>query len=630
MPAPDSARTYQRDLSHVSRGTARLILALWRRIDPGDITASWLRLLPDAIAALIAGQTVAAELADPYLADVLDELPTDTIAPEAFAALTLVGQTVAQLLHRPAIDAKIRIAGGATAEQAVREAAAPLTMYARSETSDAGRAAVEAGMTVRPHATGFYRMLQLPSCARCAIQAGRFFRYNQGFERHPNCDCVHIPVQEADDSIAFDARKAIAAGEVTGLSDAERRAIIEFGADPSQVVNARRGMYTSSTGKYRYTLEGTSRRGIAGARMLARDVARASGEDVSGRTFTNLTFSRERAAEYADLLRRGTTYARQTRTGRTQTYSYRFLRSRRPTPEQILHDAESREEATRLLTNFGYVIDPTPTTAAGLPIRTPGATGFRGAPPEPPPPPEPSTGFDDDENPRIGDLIPHDEDEAFERAAEISEALAMRLDGSYGDFDVVLNSSLVEVSPGRLEFTANVFDADGRYAGFVQRVFYRGSSIEDVDGETLWAYHKYLKLEKHVQGQGFAQAWNNTLEHWYRESGLKYIKLTANIDVGGYTWARAGYDWADAVGPERISVNLEELIRSGQFDTRQVEQALDMMRRLRSIPYGTENFPTAYEVSQLGRRPGMGRRDSWIGKAAMLGSTWRGIKWLTT
>src|SRR5690606_32784856 len=44
------------------------------------------------------------------------------------------------------------------------------------------------------HFTGGYtRMLNPPSCSRCAILAGRWFRWNDGFQRHPQCDCVHIP-----------------------------------------------------------------------------------------------------------------------------------------------------------------------------------------------------------------------------------------------------------------------------------------------------------------------------------------------------------------------------------------------------------------------------------------------------
>ena len=168
-----------------------------------------------------------------------------------------------------------------------------------------------------------------------------------------NCDCVHIPVREADDSLAYDPRGAIEAGMVTGLSKKELEAI-RLGADPSQVVNARSGMYTA--GEFQFTRTGTTRRGVAGARILAKDIDRALGVDVSANTYTNYTFDRLEAAKYAELFRRGKTFTRLTRRGRVQKYSYRFVRTPRPSPSQIITSASSRDEAIRLLTNYGYLL----------------------------------------------------------------------------------------------------------------------------------------------------------------------------------------------------------------------------------------------------------------------------------
>lgn len=353
MGALADARLYYADTSRLNRQAAALVLRLWRSIDRGDISRSWLALLPDVIAVVVAAQTVAAELADPYLDKVLADSGGRPVAADGFVGQMGGEVPLGQMLYHPVIDAKARIASGTSAGSALRLAESPLTMYARTAVADAGRLSTAAGMGARPHARGYYRMLSPPSCKRCAIQAGKFFRYNQGFKRHPKCDCVHIPVQEADDSLLFDARKAIEAGKVTGLSKADTRAIVEFGADPSQVVNASRGMYTA--GGRKFTTTGTTRRGIAGARILARDVQRALGGSTQG-TFRNFTFDRDKAAHYAELFRKGKTYTRTTSRGRQQSYSYRFAHSPRPTPEQILRDARSRDEAIRLLINNGYVL----------------------------------------------------------------------------------------------------------------------------------------------------------------------------------------------------------------------------------------------------------------------------------
>lgn len=358
MSVLSDARAYQRDLSRLTRQSAALTLRLWRRIDRGDISGSWLSLLPDASAVVVAGQTVAGELADPYLTRVLADagLEKRAVAPDGFVGPMGSDPPVEHLLYLPVIAAKERIGSGASPGAALKLAEAPLVRYARTVVADAGRQSTAAGMGARRHATGYYRALTPPSCARCAILAGRHYRYNAGFSRHDHCDCVHVPVREADDSLAFDTRKAIETGQVTGLSKAETRAILEFGTDPSQIVNAHRGMYRM--GGRKFTTTGTTRRGIAGARILARDLERqlAGVDFVAGQTFRNVTFDRLKAAQYAELFRRGKTFQRTTSTGRTQSYAYRFARSPRPTPEQILADAPTRDEALRLLINNGYVI----------------------------------------------------------------------------------------------------------------------------------------------------------------------------------------------------------------------------------------------------------------------------------
>lgn len=365
MAPLDVARGYHADVTAVSVRAARLMLRLWNRgVRRDDISGSWLAQLPHAVALLIGAQTVAAELADPYLDEIAPGAAAGEIAADAFAGATLTGEPVSSLLYRPVVDAKQAIANGANVSSALLNAQAPLAMYTRSETTDAARQAVSAGMGARPDVTGYYRMLVPPSCSRCAILAGRRYSKEVAFDRHPRCDCVHIPAREVLDDVALDVRASIEAGNVTGLSKAERKAI-ELGADPAQIVNAHRGMYTTADGRYRYTREGTTRRGVAGARILARDAARARGEDVTGRLFDNLVFSKEEAAAYADLLRSGVKHTRLTKKGRQQSYSYRHARTPRPTAEQIMRDARSEDDAIRLLVNNGYIIDTKALVARG-------------------------------------------------------------------------------------------------------------------------------------------------------------------------------------------------------------------------------------------------------------------------
>lgn len=63
-----------------------------------------------------------------------------------------------------------------------------------SEVADAGRTASQVEFVARPDWQNYVRMLTPPSCARCAILAGRIYRDLDAFQRHPLCDCVMVPV----------------------------------------------------------------------------------------------------------------------------------------------------------------------------------------------------------------------------------------------------------------------------------------------------------------------------------------------------------------------------------------------------------------------------------------------------
>lgn len=102
---------------------------------------------------------------------------------------------------------------------------------------DAGRAAQGVDTATRPR-VGHVRHLQLPSCSRCAVLAGRVYRHSTGFKRHPGCDCTMVPTA-LDSGLTYDPQELAEQGLVTGLSRADRAALAD-GADFNQVANARR------------------------------------------------------------------------------------------------------------------------------------------------------------------------------------------------------------------------------------------------------------------------------------------------------------------------------------------------------------------------------------------------------
>jgi hypothetical protein len=183
------------------------------------------------------------------------------------------GRDLTSLLYQPVISTLVAIKKGATIPRARAIGLNTLDMIARTQVADAGRAAESIAMVARPKVQGYVRMLSLPSCSRCIILAGKFYRWNTGFQRHPRCDCLHVPSQEnvagdvrTDPRALFESMTTAEQDKTFGQAGAQA---LRDGADLNQVVNARRGMDTATVfGRtVQHTREGITRRGLAGQRL---------------------------------------------------------------------------------------------------------------------------------------------------------------------------------------------------------------------------------------------------------------------------------------------------------------------------------------------------------------------------
>ncbi len=272
----------------------------WRLLDP-DVLDDTTRYVSTLLPVLESAQQNAADAGAAYVEAALEEQnvdaePAGEVNSPALVGVAADGRSLASLLLEPIIRVKQAIGEGHTVPQAMQSGRSWLDTIMHTEVADAARVATGIGVVATPR-VGYVRMLTLPSCARCVILAGRFYRYSSGFARHPNCDCIHIPsTEDTAGDLRTDPMAAFEADQIRGLSRAEQHAIRD-GADINQVINARRGMYTA--GHLRLTREGTTRRGIAGARL------------------------------------QGTA---------------------RLMPEQIYREARSRDDAVRLLRQHGYLI----------------------------------------------------------------------------------------------------------------------------------------------------------------------------------------------------------------------------------------------------------------------------------
>ncbi|MFE7398842.1 hypothetical protein [Streptomyces sp. NPDC057557] len=334
-----------------ARAVANEIQRLWSQLDRRDFSASWRGSVgPRVLRALAAGQLASAAAADEYVdavaaAEGAGSDRMGRVRPEGFAGLAADGRSLDSLMYLSVITSKTRIAAGQPVDDALMAGLRQALRIGSSEVTQAGRGAIGASMAGKRTIQGYVRVVQPPACARCIILAGKEFGWNSGFQRHPKCDCIHLPTtliarnRAGRGSIGSDRFSPTTRPGQGGrgfldprayfntLSRAEQdrvftaagaRAIRE-GGDMGQIINARRGMYTTS--------------GPGG---------RASATRVGTR----------RGSNYYNLERRRAIDRGEVPAGIGRRFN---VRTPRLMPEEIFRLAASRDEAVAMLRRFGYL-----------------------------------------------------------------------------------------------------------------------------------------------------------------------------------------------------------------------------------------------------------------------------------
>ncbi|WP_152486474.1 VG15 protein [Nocardiopsis lucentensis] len=307
----DLALEHQAQQARIAANAARDVVNSWRdTIDPDNIRESLRSFVDEAVDVVTAAQFVTAEGAESYLDRVLPGEPPARLNPRALAGVASDGRDLSTLLARPAITALGLIAKGASVERAMAAARVSLERIVRTQVADAGRAADLTGLTARPEAVGYTRVVNLPACADCIALAGQLLSWSEGFARHPQCDCAVMPLT-ADDPPPQSPRELferMSPDEQARRFGAARAEAIREGADIGQVISTRRRM------------------SVAGRRLDAAE-STTNGENSDPRTEALVDGDRVRAS----------------RGGRTM-------------PDQIIAESNGdREAAVRGLTGYGYV-----------------------------------------------------------------------------------------------------------------------------------------------------------------------------------------------------------------------------------------------------------------------------------
>ncbi|MGW2260281.1 hypothetical protein ACWCXE_21065 [Streptomyces sp. NPDC001780] len=321
MSASPKAVAHMEARRRLALATALATHRTWRRLDQDNLYQSWLGLVGDVLALVMANQMRAAEMTGPWLNKLLgpgdeDRPDGNRIVPAAFAGVDGAGRPLADVLRAPIWTALRLVTEGRPIVQALFAGQSLLDAIVQTAVADIGRAADSVGMTVRPAVTGYIRVVEAGACSRCIVLAGAEYQTDRAFLRHPRCKCGMEPVTRDHTPDVPSPKRLVAQMSEEQrrktFGEAGARALAE-GADVGQLVNARRGMQSATVyGRtVQITTEGITRRGFAGTRL--RDFQKVQGQ------------------------------------------RYRMSRTPRLMPEEIFRIADNREHAVRLLRQYGFI-----------------------------------------------------------------------------------------------------------------------------------------------------------------------------------------------------------------------------------------------------------------------------------
>ena len=264
-----AAEQYNAALRLLAARSVAGVVGAYAAVKAADIDRTFTAALPGILAELVRGQLYAATTSVAYHQRLLAAhglTPSGpAIRPAGFAAglQTADGRDLRSVVALAPIYAKQRIVQGMPAEQALDSGRTFLASVVQSETQDAARSVMDVALNTDDQYEGYLRVPDPDACGRCLILAGRVYRTDGDFLRHPRCLCSSQPVLRdnppPDPPSArslFDDLDEPAQDAAFGIDGAEA---IRSGADPASVQNARQGMRAAGD---TFTEQGTlSRKG---------------------------------------------------------------------------------------------------------------------------------------------------------------------------------------------------------------------------------------------------------------------------------------------------------------------------------------------------------------------------------
>lgn len=192
-----------------------------------------------------------------------------------------------------------------------------------------------------------------------------------------------------------------------------------------------------------------------------------------------------------------------------------------------------------------------------------------------------------------------------------AEAFAQQtFEGTFGSqgLKAEVSDVLILARTGDLRVQGVVLDASGNPVGKFTRAFNHEQHIVSLDRTPSYVEHVHLDLDPNVQGTGFSREFNEHAEAEYAKAGYEQVLLVANIDVGGYAWARQGFKINES---HQLMADLSK----DSLKTR-VRDAYSTISP--AVQTRLSALIDSNQMAELAADPD--------GKQILLGSSWRGVK----
>ena len=179
-----------------------------------------------------------------------------------------------------------------------------------------------------------------------------------------------------------------------------------------------------------------------------------------------------------------------------------------------------------------------------------------------------------------------------------------------------------------LQLRGSIQNENGDFLGEFERTI-----SKDFKGRLL-VEHDLLTIENpDYQRNGFGTDFHMNQENYYMTHNFDRIEVHAALDVGGYMWAKMGFQWdKNNPGKKDVGYRVQALIEESNYSEAQIKlepQTKTILkdwetRLFDSIP---DNDPEPFELAAI-RDPNFADNRQ-VGKTLMLNSNWYGVKYLT-